>query len=75
MYEVAVKDVGKPFKVPEDAKKRLMGISPKMLSKMRREAVDCPVLGREVPFVECYICPNFVRRVRGRVHCRGLPLT
>jgi hypothetical protein len=41
---------------------------------MRREMVECPVLGGEVPFLQCYFCPNFVRRVKGVVHCRGLPL-
>lgn len=75
MYEVAVKEVEKPFKISEDTKKRLVGISSKLLSRMRREAVDCPVLGREVPFVECYVCPNFLRRVKGYIHCKGLPLT
>jgi len=74
VYEVAVKEVEKSFRISEEVKKRLLGISPKLLSKMRREAVDCPVLGREVPFIECYVCPNFLRRVRGFVHCKGLPL-
>lgn len=74
MYEVVVKGVEKPFKTSEDVKKRLIGVSPRLLSRMRREAVDCPVLEREVPFIECYVCPNFLRRVRGVVHCKGLPL-
>lgn len=75
MYEIAVEEVEKPFKLSEDVKKKLAGLSPKLLSRMRREAVECPVLGRKVPFVECYICPNFLRRVKGFVHCKGLPLT
>lgn len=75
MYEVIVKETEKSFKIPEDLKKKLSGISPKLLSKMKREAVDCPVLKKEVSFVECYVCPNFLRRVRGVVHCKGLPLT
>jgi hypothetical protein len=73
-YELEVREVGRPVKVPDEAKERLKGLSPKLVSKMRREVVDCPVLGREVPFLQCYFCPNFVRRVKGVVHCRGLPL-
>lgn len=46
----------------------------KMLAKMKKEAVDCPVKLKKVSFVECFTCPNFNRRVRGKVGCRGLPL-
>ena len=46
----------------------------KMLAKMKKEAVDCPVKLRKVSFVECFTCPNFNRRVRGKVGCKGLPL-
>ena len=47
----------------------------KMLAKMKKEAVDCPVKLKKVSFVECFTCPNFNRRVRGKVGCKGLPLT
>jgi hypothetical protein len=46
----------------------------KMLAKMKKEAVNCPVKVKAVSFVECFTCPNFNRRVRGKVGCRGLPL-
>jgi hypothetical protein len=46
----------------------------KMLAKMKKEAVDCPVKLKVVSFVECFTCPNFNRRVRGKVGCRGDPL-
>ena len=46
----------------------------KMLAKMKKEAVECPVKLKAVSFVECFTCPNFNRRVRGKVGCRGLPL-
>jgi len=46
----------------------------KMLARMKKEAVDCPVKLKVVSFVECFTCPNFNRRVRGKVGCRGLPL-
>ncbi|MGA3109008.1 MAG: hypothetical protein ABSD99_06065 [Candidatus Bathyarchaeia archaeon] len=46
----------------------------KMLARMKKEAVDCPVKLKKVSFVECFTCPNFNRRVRGKVGCKGLPL-
>jgi len=57
-----------PKKLTEDLKKAL---SRKMISRMKKEAVDCPVLGKRVAFLQCYACPNFIRRVRGIVYCRG----
>jgi len=74
-YEVLVKRLDKPLKVPRELSKKLSGLSRKLLLRMKREAGDCPVMGREVPFLQCYFCPNFVRRVMGVVHCRGLPLS
>jgi hypothetical protein len=46
----------------------------KQIAKMKKEAVDCPVLKKPVSFVQCFACPNFIRRVKGKVDCRGLPL-
>jgi hypothetical protein len=49
-------------------------VSGKLLSLMRREAVECPVKGEVVPFIECFSCSNFLRRVKGKVNCKGKPL-
>jgi hypothetical protein len=49
-------------------------VSPKMLKRMKLEAVDCPVLVQEVGFVQCYVCKNFNSRISGQVYCRGEPL-
>jgi hypothetical protein len=46
----------------------------KMLARMKKEAVDCPVKLKKVSFVECFTCPNFNARLRGKVRCRGLPI-
>ncbi len=46
----------------------------KQLARMKKEAVDCPVLQKKVSFVQCFACPNFIRRIKGEVGCRGLPL-
>jgi len=71
-YEVSVISLERAMRVPKALSEELKNLpSKKMLRKMKREAVDCPVRGKRVSFVECYLCPNFVRRVRGIVYCRG----
>ncbi|ABL77742.1 hypothetical protein [Thermofilum pendens] len=75
-YELEVIKLEKPMKVDEKLLEDLKNarISRKMISEMKKEAVQCPILGRQVSFLQCYNCKNFVRRVRGRVFCRGDPL-
>ena len=55
----------------EKGKLKLKGVSPKMLKKMKQEYVDCPVVGEEVQFIPCFVCPNFQSRVMGKVLCKG----
>ena len=52
----------------------IKGVSAKMLRRMKREYVDCPVLERDVQFLKCFVCSNFQSRVRGKVLCMGLPI-
>ncbi len=87
-YLVPVKQVDKSLKLSDEAKgelraigmmdekgkMKLKGVSPKMLKRMKLEAVDCPVLKTEVGFVQCYVCKNFHSRVSGEVYCKGDPL-
>jgi hypothetical protein len=87
-YLVPVKQVEKSMKLSDEAKAelrgigmmddkgklKLKGVSPKMLKRMKLEAVDCPVLKTEVGFVQCYVCKNFNSRVTGQVYCKGEPL-
>jgi hypothetical protein len=58
----------------EKGKLKLKGVSPKMLKRMKLESVDCPVLNKEVTFIQCYVCKNFHSRITGKVYCRGEPL-
>lgn len=78
-YEVPVEKLDRPIRVSKELSEQLreaLGkVSGKMLNEMKREAVQCPVLGQQVPFLQCYMCKNFVRRVRGVVHCKGEPLS
>ena len=55
----------------EKGKLKLIGVSPKMLKRMKQEYVDCPVLKNEIHFIQCFVCKNFQSRVMGKVLCKG----
>lgn len=87
-YEVSIKVVANPLKLSDQTKSelkasgmmddkgklKLKGVSPKMLKRMKEESVDCPVLKKEVAFIQCFVCPNFQSRITGKVLCKGDPL-
>ncbi|MGQ0796181.1 MAG: hypothetical protein ACT4N5_08390 [Nitrosopumilaceae archaeon] len=87
-YEVTIKTATQKHKIPdrvkeemkisgmmdEKGKLKLKGVSPKMLKRMKEEAVDCPVLKSEVGFIQCFVCSNFQSRITGKVLCKGDPL-
>lgn len=87
-YQVEVKESDKSLRLNEEAKKELQssgmldekgrlkisGLSTKMLKRMKQEYVDCPVLNKQIPFLQCYICKNFISRIKGQVYCKGEPL-
>jgi len=74
-YMVEVLDVPKAIPASKESLEAIKGaVKGKALAKMKKEAVDCPVKARRVSFIECFTCPNFNRRVRGKVGCAGLPL-
>jgi hypothetical protein len=74
-YSVEVIEVPKAVPAPRETLEAIRGaVRGKALARMKKEAVDCPVKARRVSFVECFTCPNFNRRVRGKVGCAGLPL-
>jgi hypothetical protein len=74
-YSVEVLEVPKAITAPKECLEAIKdAVKGKALAKMKKEAVDCPVKVKRVSFVECFTCPNFNRRVRGKVGCAGLPL-
>ena len=74
-YSVEVLEVPKAIPAPKECLEAIKdAVKGKALAKMKKEAVDCPVKVKRVSFVECFTCPNFNRRVRGKVGCAGLPL-
>ncbi len=74
-YIVKVITPEKSPPTPKQFVQELKGVAGgKQLASMKKEAVDCPVLAKKVSFAQCFACPNFIRRVKGEVGCRGLPL-
>ncbi|MGA1975003.1 MAG: hypothetical protein ABSG92_05145 [Conexivisphaerales archaeon] len=72
-FEVPIYTVGAPAKVPKEVTAQLKGaVSGKMVSRMKKEAVRCPVVNDEVTFLVCFTCPSFLRRVKGVVHCAAV---
>lgn len=72
-YLVKVQTSEKPAKAAKEAIEVLKGgVSGKAMSRMKKEFVFCPVVERDVPFLECFACVSFVRRVKGEVHCAGI---
>lgn len=71
-FRVKVYPAPKPKKVPKAVSEELKGgASPKAISRMKKENVDCPVVKKEVAFLVCFACPSFLRRVTGVVDCAG----
>jgi hypothetical protein len=75
-YSVVIIMPPKAIPTPKEYSEAIKGaVKGKMLAKMKKEAVDCPVKLKVVSFVECFTCQNYNRRIRGKVGCKGLPLT
>lgn len=74
-YLVDVVEVPRTIPAPKESLEAIKAaVKGKALARMKKEAVDCPIKGKRVSFIECFICPNFNRRVKGKVGCAGLPL-
>ncbi|MEM1936978.1 MAG: hypothetical protein QXX49_04730 [Candidatus Caldarchaeum sp.] len=72
-FYVEVKTAEKALKAEADVLETVKGVvKGKMLARMKKEYVDCPVAGVQVPFLGCFVCVSHIRRVRGVVHCAGL---
>ncbi|MCY3975699.1 MAG: hypothetical protein OXF28_00995 [Thaumarchaeota archaeon] len=88
-YKVEIKKSTKPQKLSKSTKEdlkscdminekgkiKITGISNKILKVMKQEFVTCPVLKRDVHFIQCFICPNFQSRIMGKVLCKGESLS
>jgi len=71
-YSVQIRLLERAMPVSKDFVKDLKGaVGGKLLSRMKKEALDCPIRARTISFVECFTCKNFLRRVKGTVGCKG----
>ncbi len=72
-YFVKVMDAGKSLRISKEVSEAVKNtIGGRMMQKLKKEYVDCPVAGRQIPFLECFLCVSYIRRVKGEVHCAGL---
>lgn len=73
-FKVNIMEKDKPQKIPKEVTEALKGAaSPKMMGRMKKEAIFCPVANEEKPFLWCFACKSFIRRVEGVVDCAGGP--
>ena len=72
-FYVEVKQAQRSLK-PDPAAVNILksAVSGKMLSRMKKEYVSCPLINGDVPFLDCFACVSFIRRVKGVVHCAGI---
>lgn len=71
-FVVEIFPAERPKRIPKEVSTQLKGAaSPKMISRMKKESVKCPVVESEVGFLVCFSCPSFIRRVSGKVDCAG----
>lgn len=72
-YKVEIFPLEKAKRVPKVVSEQLKGVaSGKMMSRMKKEGVKCPVVNKELAFLVCFACPSFLRRVSGVVDCAGV---
>jgi len=72
-FEVKIYGLEKPKKVSKEVQAQIKGVAGgKMLKRMKREAVACPLVKDEVAFLACFACGSFIRRFKGTVHCAGI---
>jgi len=71
-YSIEIRMLEKAIPVSKELIQDLKGAAGgKLLARMKKEALDCPVKGKTVSFAECFTCKNFLRRVKGTVGCKG----
>lgn len=72
-YIVKVMSSEKSIRVDKEVVEQLKNsLGSKMIQKMKKEYVECPIANKKISFLECYSCTSFIRRVKGEVHCAGI---
>jgi hypothetical protein len=74
-FEIQIVKQDRALRVEREYKERMKELyGDKIISKFSRDVVECPILGKTVSFLICMGCPNYVRRFKGVVHCKGEPI-
>jgi len=69
-FVIEVKKADKPLRLEKGVSEALKGVMGRRLLN-RREYVECPLKKDKVPFLRCFVCKSFIRRIRGYVYCSG----
>ena len=71
-YLVKVHEAKRALRVDKEIEEAVKGaLGRKMIRKMKKEYVECPLANKKVSFLECFTCISFIRRIKGVVHCSG----
>ncbi|RSN69553.1 hypothetical protein D9Q81_02815 [Candidatus Korarchaeum cryptofilum] len=71
-FEIQIIKQNRAMRVEKEYKERMKELyGDKIVSKFSKDAVECPIFGKTVSFLICMGCPNYVRRFKGVVHCKG----
>ncbi len=72
-YFVEVKTAETAFKADKKKLSQVKNVvRGKFIKVVQTQYVNCPVFKRDISFVDCFNCQNFLRRVKGQVHCKGI---
>lgn len=69
-FVLKVERAEKPLRVEKEVSEALKVLAGKRLLD-KREYIECPLKGESVPFLRCFVCVSFIRRVKGFVYCSG----
>lgn len=69
--EIPIYQAQEDFKLDKELTKSLreLKVGRKLIERMKRDAVNCPLYGDRTPAARCLSCQYFVRRVKGVIHC------
>jgi len=72
MVKLKIQTLDRALRVSRDVRERAKReLGAKLLKRFSKDAVMCPVEGKMVSFLQCYVCPNFIRRYKGELHCKA----
>ncbi len=72
-FFVEVKTAETAFKADKNKLSQVKNVvRGKFIREVQKQYVNCPVFKKDISFVDCFNCENFLRRIKGQVHCKGV---